>query len=389
MAATAIGASVGEGGANLNHDVALVQAMLHVVRDRKNCPYLGSNYDGIAGPKTKAAIVAFQTNHGLLGVKSAVTQPNAAIPASGRGAALTQHGTASPTKAGLIEPQSATLAQLVAVIPRAYAGLRSLEGQALVYLAGDPAAAAASKTAITINSDLDPDFRCLLARLVADMFQTHEIVLSIAPQGGLRTFDEQARLPSTSTKAGPGESNHNFGRAADLGFKAFRWLHGDCSIVTDDWWLGKLGSRKAAAFWTARNRLTTLYPSALAGDLIHLQAYSDYHVNMRHSLVALLNTVGQTRWENGTGAHYKSNLGLGTTLFDVGTAVSIWAREAAVTKAMIAQGRTEVQKRTPGAGTKPVSEASVTSEEVAAIKATLQNDFRLAEQQRGVWKAVA
>lgn len=33
--------SVGEGGSNQVHDVALLQAMLRVVKDAKNAPYLG------------------------------------------------------------------------------------------------------------------------------------------------------------------------------------------------------------------------------------------------------------------------------------------------------------------------------------------------------------
>ena len=59
--------SVGEGGRNLAHDVALVQAMLRVVKNAKGTPYLGGNYDGVYGPQTKAAITSFQTENKLAG----------------------------------------------------------------------------------------------------------------------------------------------------------------------------------------------------------------------------------------------------------------------------------------------------------------------------------
>jgi len=57
--------SVGEGGTNKVHDVALVQAMLSVIKDAKGNPYL-DDYDGKYGHGTKGAIVKFQTDQGVL-----------------------------------------------------------------------------------------------------------------------------------------------------------------------------------------------------------------------------------------------------------------------------------------------------------------------------------
>ncbi|WP_046241434.1 peptidoglycan-binding domain-containing protein, partial [Delftia tsuruhatensis] len=61
--------SVGEGGSNQVHDVALLQAMLRVVKDAKNAPYLGVDYDGSYGAQTRAALERFQNDHKLAAAK--------------------------------------------------------------------------------------------------------------------------------------------------------------------------------------------------------------------------------------------------------------------------------------------------------------------------------
>src|SRR5262245_46165233 len=58
--------TVGEGGINAVHDVALVQAMLRVVKNAKQQPYFGNDYDGIYEKNTKAAIESFQADQKLL-----------------------------------------------------------------------------------------------------------------------------------------------------------------------------------------------------------------------------------------------------------------------------------------------------------------------------------
>jgi hypothetical protein len=50
--------TVGAGGANNKHDVAMVQAMLKIVKNAKNQAYLKGNYDGVYGNDTKQAITA-------------------------------------------------------------------------------------------------------------------------------------------------------------------------------------------------------------------------------------------------------------------------------------------------------------------------------------------
>jgi hypothetical protein len=58
-----------------------------------------------------------------------------------------------------------------------------------------------------------------------------------------------------ATGAGPGESNHNFGMAVDIGFRGFKFVKSHGGAEVDDWWLVKLGGAKAKELWTARNRI--------------------------------------------------------------------------------------------------------------------------------------
>src|SRR5260370_42656990 len=70
--------SVGEGGSNQVHDVALLQAMLRVVKDAKNAPYLGVDYDGSYGAQTRAALERFQNDCAAIPIygSSATARPS-------------------------------------------------------------------------------------------------------------------------------------------------------------------------------------------------------------------------------------------------------------------------------------------------------------------------
>src|SRR5262245_5403855 len=58
--------TVGEGGANAVHDVALAQAILRVLENAKQQPYFGGDCDGVYGSQTRAAIEQFQAAHKLV-----------------------------------------------------------------------------------------------------------------------------------------------------------------------------------------------------------------------------------------------------------------------------------------------------------------------------------
>ena len=214
-----------------------------------------------------------------------------------------------------------TIKKLSASLPADYTTMRIIENTKTVYLEGDAAAATASQGKIAAHPELDVSFRANIAKLVEMMYQTHKIVLSIAgAQGARRTFQQQADLPATVTKAGPGESNHNYGRAVDIGFNGIKWIAGDGTIVKDDWWFNKLAKvspAKTTGFWNARDAVADKASPNLfrigSWDQPHLQSFSDAKVSMRNSLIALLNAVGKTKWASGGGSpsHYKSDFGLG------------------------------------------------------------------------------
>ena len=380
--------SVGEGAKNNAHDVALVQAMLRVVKNAKNAPYLSSNYDGAYGKDTKAAITSFQVDYKL-----------AAAPDAKDAKAMLE-------KSGTINKDGLTIKKLAELLPATHKEMRVIEGTKTVYIGATDAESKASKDAISATVELEATFRGKVSLLVQQMYETHKIALWIAPAGARRTFAKQAGLNPATTKAGPGESNHNFGRAVDIGFKDFQWVKGDGSIVKDDYWLNKLTKAhgaKASALWLARNAVAVDGAPGLFAlgmwDAIHLQAYNQDLVSVARSLAALLNSEGKMNWgaQPGKPNQYKSDLGFKGKLHTVGTAKQIWAGQATVTKAMIAQARTEhlksaAMKAGPNSKEfkefKPVLETDVKQEEVAAMQKSLKGDFELADAGWKNWKPI-
>ncbi|WP_046986491.1 hypothetical protein [Delftia tsuruhatensis] len=359
--------SVGEGGSNQVHDVALLQAMLRVVKDAKNAPYLGVDYDGSYGAQTRAALERFQNDHKLAAAKAAPGQPQA----GGTKEAL-----------GLAAAGGATVAKLSAMLPASHQNMRSANNSKTVYIEAKAQDAATSKAAIANDAEYEPTFRAKLASLVQQMYDTHKIALWITPTGRRRTFAQQAA--ETQTKAGPGESNHNFGRAADIGFKRFQWVKGDGSIVTDADWLNQLHTAKAAdaaRWWDERDRLAAkqgLLP--LKFERVHLQAFAQEGVSNQRSLAKLLNAVSQNnmRWKSAYQADLQSQ---GKHWVTVGSAKSIWAGTASVTKADLAKARTL-------ATGKQVKETQITQDEVAAMRRMLKADFEQADLNWSKWAPV-
>ena len=273
--------SVGEKGANATHDVALVQAMLVLVKDAKGTAYFG-NYTGAYDAATKTAIIAFQTDQKLIAAPGAKLDP----------AAL-----AKLDKPGVIEKNSATLKALNQALPATHKEMLIIEGTKTVYLPMAEASAKASAKAIGAKADLDPTFRGTVAKLVDQMFADHKIALSIPGDGWNRDFAAQAIPAGAGTGAGPGESNHQYGKAVDIGFQGLRWVASDGTFQDENFWLdaAKMPHDKRQAFWDARNKIAFtalgLFKTNKAGDLIHVQAYSDAGVSYGNSLALLLQTV--------------------------------------------------------------------------------------------------
>jgi hypothetical protein len=72
------------------------------------------------------------------------------------------------------------------------------------------------------------EFRQKVLACVRRMHALHEIAVGVCREGDRRDFQQQDAILMKSdglTHAGPGQSKHNFGMAADLGFAGLRWLH--------------------------------------------------------------------------------------------------------------------------------------------------------------------
>ncbi|MBK9440982.1 MAG: hypothetical protein IPN53_06525 [Comamonadaceae bacterium] len=366
--------AVGQGAANAAHDVALVQAILLKTTRAATAtcaaaPYLAS-YDGVYGPATLAAIQAFQADHVFVNTttQQCVPNPNAT--------------------AGQVLPNDATWTQLLARVPAAFAELRVLPGGKRVYL---QATAAQLQTRIMelVAMTFAPVFRVKVRACIDQMHAQHGIAVGVCPQGDRRTFAAQYALllqvPSV-TNAGPGESNHNFGMATDIGFKDLAWLQANGTVDNNEtWWLHHLNANNMAQanlFWEA---LRTVGTGCLVGafrgpvhDRPHLQNWNDATVSTPARLAAHLQASGTMQWSH-SGGVYRCNLGMGTSKYPVGTAAQIWNLQATVTVANIIQARAE--KPMPP-GSPPVTAATVT-----AMRQALRAQFDLADTNWQNWTA--
>jgi hypothetical protein len=263
-------------------------------------------------------------------------------------------------------------------------------------------------------------------QMVQKVFDEHEIVLG--PWGDLsfgRDFDGQLNgISPGSSQAQPGESNHNFGRAMDIGFKGLRWIGDDFIIRTvtgeHNFDTTLLGWR-AEALFKARNLILEKPPvgtgpffrirwSGKDEDPNHFQAvnqldmYPDPHVSMSQSLVGLLDTVGPLfpiaeltklglrvlgpmTWKWGGGHRYNCDLGFGGDKFVVGEAKDIFLGRAAVTQDMLAQA-TNAMHAAMGGGVPQVHAADFKQPQVDAMKNALQAIFFLADDHWRDWAAL-
>src|SRR6476660_6603737 len=107
--------SVGDGGANAKHDVTLVEALLHLVKNAKNKSYYTGTWDGVPGNGLKSAITTFQTDKSLVAPPTPPGKP----PTPGVW-----------EKAGFVDVNSKTMKALVAALTAAhgtkYDNLRAL-----------------------------------------------------------------------------------------------------------------------------------------------------------------------------------------------------------------------------------------------------------------------
>lgn len=380
--------SVGEGGGNKSHDVALVQAMLRVVKDAKSAPYLASDYDGSYGGGTKAAIVRFQVDQKLAADPAAAkAAAKAAAPGASAPAAEAAAQGVGNEKLGFVGAKSPTLLKLSTMLPATHQDMRVIEGSKLVYIAADAASVNTSKGAISNDAEYEPMFRAKLANLVQQMYETNKITLWVTSSGRRRSFGEQSKLFAKgkgTTGAGPGESNHNFGRAADIGLRGFKWVQGSGEIKADDDWLNALNAVKAgeaSRLWKLRDNLAAtqgLHP--LSFEQIHLQSFINSQVSSSRSLADLLTTVSKNniQWKTGYQADFKSQ---GKHWATVGSAQEVWLGNARVNKADLAKAQTAITG-------KAVKEADIKQADIESMRNALKEDFQAAEDNWAKWQPV-
>jgi hypothetical protein len=372
-----ISAAVGEGGTNVAADVALVQAILVKTQraaapGRVAGPYL-AKYDGTAGAGTTAAIKAFQADH----VFVSATGDVAANPGA---------------TDGQVKPKDATWTKLLEKVPSDFADMRVLKGGKTVYVAATSSELQAKLTACA-SKTFTTTFRAKVTATMNLMHTQHGVAIGVCPQGDRRTFQAQYVLRTSGrgvTNAGPGESNHNFGMAVDLGLSGLKWLKANGTLVTneDDWLhqLDKVSKAQSAVFWAAL-RAAGIASAAYrgpVGDLPHLQNWADAGVSMAARLGALLTSAGTMRW-TGRGARpaslYTCDLGLGGDLIEVGTAVQIWNNEAAISATDLARVQAAFARRPRAPGSSP----PVPPPSLTTVRQQLRAQFDLADAAWTSW----
>ena len=384
--------SVGENGGNVRHDVALVQAILLLATrptnlDAKGSRYLQGTIDGGCGNITKAAIRQFQADKVF-------------VDASGNACQNVTGATA-----GLVVPGDVTWDKMVAAVPSEFGDLRVLAGSKIVYVAATQADVA-TRIAAANQMTFEAGFRSMIVNLINQVFQNHGIAIGVCRDGDRRTFQRQYELLVSGrnvTNAGPGESNHNFGQAADLGFERLRWLREDATVVENETsWFHRLdpsekGTRETAVFWTMlRNEGTRigLFRGPVS-DSPHLQAWSDAGIDMAARLAELLTRSGRMRW-TGARQRYQCDFGLGGAFFDVGTAAQVWNRQAPITADVLTRARAARARATPAptparpaapqAGARLAAPAA-TAQDVMAMQAAMRADLEAADANWQAWRS--
>jgi hypothetical protein len=293
-------------------------------------------------------------------------------------------------KSGFVGKAGATFKQLAAKVPADYQNIRALPvATPTIYKPANNAEANQSSAAITHDPQLEPVFRANVAELVRRMYRQYGIALWLTPTGSRRTFAQQ--FAEVNTNAGPGESNHNFGRAVDIGFKGLAWIRGDGATKKDAPWLNdleKASAAKAREFWDVRDQVAAaLSMHRLNFERVHLQAFNQATVSSGRSLVRLLNTVGTMHWDAkyaNKAWQYSADLGVkGGTMFTVGTAKDIWSVQAGVSKKMIASAWTDLGKEN-----KAWKEGDVKAEAINDFRKLLKAEFEAADAGWMQWVAI-
>lgn len=207
------------------------------------------------------------------------------------------------------------------------------------------------------NSELLESFRSNVVKFISYFFSRYQIALSVNREGLRRGFAEQYRIRHDTPKsigAGPGESNHNYGQAVDLGFKGLKWLHANGDVeYRDDSWLRKMDNVNKSTsqpLWDLLRSEATRSGTGLhrgpVRDRPHLQSWDDAFVKMPVRLAVLLTRVSRPHmeWERqllpqAEHSTYACDFGFGGRKYNVGSAMEIWEEHARVTPALLDRAR--------------------------------------------------
>lgn len=188
-----------------------------------------------------------------------------------------------------------------------------------------------SECTATLPDEMRADFKSRIIYIITEM---HKLGFAFgAPKkydAGYRTFQDQFLIPPGKTNAGPGESFHNYGLAADLG--VLNWVDKEGKSYPD-FWLGTMDKMAeyrgfSAKIWAKRNSLGGANVHSLSWEIIHLQGVSA-QTSGPANLVKCLNQAagisGFSYQYNDGKKCYQCKVSNTTAWVDIGTAKAIWS----------------------------------------------------------------
>ncbi len=184
----------------------------------------------------------------------------------------------------------------------------------------------------TLSPELRADFKETITTIIKEMYNLGiAFGVTSKPKSGYRTFEDQYNIDPTKTKAGPGESMHNYAVAVDLG--VLEWAD-DTGKTYSDFWLGtmdKISKYKgfSSAIWKKRNSFGNGKVHDLSFEIIHLQGVvSDY--SGKAVLVKAMNQaaqeLGDTNWTyKSVSGGYQCTLGDRAAWHSIGNSKQMWS----------------------------------------------------------------
>ena len=232
-----------------------------------------------------------------------------------------------------IESEKITLPQKEAKVPKETDDVLIFESTTFKYRKTNKSIDECIKT---LAKELRSGFKSNIENTIKEMHkQGFAFGVLDSAKAGYRTFQMQSEIDSDKTKAGPGESYHNYGLAVDLG--VIEWVDEDGKSYSD-FWLGKMdGITKYKGFsskiWKKRNECAGSDIYTLSWEIIHLQGVSA-ETSGRSALVKAMNKAAEDSGDNAwkyrkaTGGTYDSTLGSEKEWKNIGTSKQMWGKTA-------------------------------------------------------------